>query len=132
MVKTIREEIKIQNIIKSFEEMVMKNKDVLAAILFGSYARKEVARYVDVCIVMFPEKVSGGFDKRVEYSIAEKLDVQVFQDLPIYIRKRILKEGKVIHCKDKDTLYDIAIETIKEFELFRPKYELYIEGVAHG
>lgn len=109
----------------------MKDKDVLAVILFGSYARGETHRDIDICLVMFPQAASKGFDKRTEYS-AEKLDVQVFQDLPLYIRKRILKDGSILHCKDEDLLYDIAIKTVKEFELSRPKYELYLEGVAHG
>ena len=130
MVQREANEMNVQ--LERIEKRAAKDEDVLAVILFGSYARKEVARDVDVCIVMFPEKVSRSFDKRVEYSSTEKLDVHVFQKLPLYIRKRILKEGNVLHCKDEGLLYDIAIKTAKEFELFRPKYELYLEGIAHG
>lgn len=119
-------------ILKSFKEKIKKDRDILALILFGSYARGEVAGDVDLCMVMFPDKVSEGFDKRIKYSQREGLDVQVFQDLPLYIRKRVLREGKVLHFKDEDLLYDIAIKTAKEFELFRPRYELYLEGVAKG
>lgn len=113
-------------------EKAKSDKDIAAVILFGSAARKEEARDVDVCLVLYPGAADKGFDKRVEYSTDEKLDVQVFQDLPLYIRKRILKEGKVLLCKDDDLLYDIAAVTVREFEYFRPRYEDYLEGVLHG
>lgn len=88
-----------------------------------------IGAVMDICSTAKASKV---FDKRIKYSVTEGLDVQIFQDLPLYIRKRVLKEGKVLHCKDEDLLYDIAIKTAKEFELFRPKYEIYLEGVAKG
>lgn len=117
---------------KVLEELVKKaerDKDISAVMLFGSYARGEPARDIDVCLVLYPKKISKGFDKRIEYSGIENLDVSVFQDLPLYVRPSVLKEGVVLHCKNEDLLYDIAIKTVKEFELFRPKYEMYLEGV---
>lgn len=109
-----------------------KDKSVLAVVLFGSRARGEAARDVDVCLVLYPDKSSEGFDKRVEYSTHENLDVSVFQDLPLYIRKRVLEDGKVLLCKDEGLLYDIASATVREFEYFKPRYEDYLEGVLHG
>jgi len=125
------EKSEVDQIVERAVEKSRKDKDVLAVMLFGSYARGEVAEDVDLCLVLYPEKASKGFEKRIEYSFCDKLDIQVFQDLPLYIRKRVLKEGKILHYKDEEILYDIAIRTVKEFELFRPKYELYL-GIAHG
>jgi uncharacterized protein len=120
----------IQKTLKDFQAKVKKDEDVLALILFGSYARGEEARDVDLCLVLFPDKVKKALDKRIEYSQRDELDVQVFQDLPIYIRPRVIKEGKILHVKDEGLLYDIAIKTAKEYELYKPKYELYLEGIA--
>ena len=123
------------NIKKVLEDIVKKaevDEDVLAVMLFGSYAKGEPARDVDVCLVLFPTKASKGFNKRIEYSGVENLDISIFQDLPLYVRPRVIKEGVVLHCKDEDRLYDIAIRTAKEFELFRTKYELYLEGIIDG
>ncbi len=109
-----------------------KDSEVLAVILFGSRARGEVARDVDVCLVLYPEKASRGFEKRIEYSANEKLDIHVFQELPLYIRKRVLADGKILLCKDEDLFYDIASAAVREFEYFRPRYEDYLEGVLNG
>jgi hypothetical protein len=62
----------------------------------------------------------------------EKVQVHVFQNLPIFIRIRVLKEGKMIFCKDEDMLYDIAFNTIKEFEDFKRHYKEYSDGVLNA
>jgi len=120
----------IETILNQLETKMEKDPDILAVILYGSYARGEEARDVDLCLVLFPDKLKNSLDKRIEYSYHEQVDVQVFQDLPLYIRPRVIKEGIVLHVKDEDLLYEIAIKTAKEFELYRPKYELYLGSIG--
>lgn len=120
----------VETILNQLETKMEKDPDILAVILYGSYARGEEARDVDLCLVLFPEKLKNSLYKRIEYSYHEQVDVQVFQDLPLYIRPRVIKEGMVLHVKDEDLLYEIAIKTAKEFELYRPKYELYLGSIG--
>jgi uncharacterized protein len=118
-----------------FKEAVDKDKRIIAVLLFGSYSRGEHYRDIDVCIVLDKKYSSLQMSKeRLKFSsiLPTKFDVQVFQQLPVYIRKRILKDGKVIICKDEDLLYDIAYETIKEFSLFEKTYNTYLAGVKNG
>lgn len=121
---------KAEILIDKLQGKMEEDPDILAIILYGSYARGEEARDVDLCLVLFPDRTQKGFDKRLEYSYYDLIDVQVFQDLPLYMRPRIIKEGKVLHVKDEDLLYDIAIKTAKEYELYRPKYEMYLNSIA--
>jgi len=112
-----------------------KDKDILAVILFGSFARKEPYRDIDICLVLYPKKYSklSLSRKKLQYlTDFHKTDIQVYQQLPIYIRSRILKEGKVLFCKNEDPLYDIAFETIKDFNDFEPRYKTYLEGVMNA
>lgn len=118
--------------LKALLEKVKRDKDILAALVFGSYARGEKYRDIDLCIVLSQTSPVSAFDKKVEYLEYERIDVSVFQELPLYIQQRVLKEGKVRFCRDEDALYDIAIKSVREFELFRPRYEMYLEGVANG
>ncbi len=78
-----------------------------------------------------PQSEGKSFEKRLEYSDYEDIDVQVFNELPLYIKQRVLKDGKVVHCKNEDLLYDIAIKTVKEYEDFRPRYRMYLERVLN-
>lgn len=121
---------KVQTILGKLQGKMEGDPDILAVILYGSYARGEEARDVDLCLVLFPDKTEHGLDKRIEYSYYDMIDVQVFQDLPLYMRPRIIREGKLLHVKDEDLLYDVAIETAREYELYRPKYELYLDSIA--
>lgn len=116
-------------------ERVMKDRDVLAVMLFGSYARGEKFSDIDICIVMLPKSFNALFlsKKRLEYlTDFPEYDVRIFQQLPLYVRMRVLKEGKIIFCRNEDTLYDLAMKTVREFEYFKPVYFTYLEGVLHA
>ena len=108
--------------------------DVLAVILFGSEARGDTApgSDVDVCIVLESGTPSGleASNKRLDYVAGSDLDVKIFQQLPLYIRSRVLKEGRVLFVRDEDRLYDLAIRTARAFEDFRPYYQRYLDAVA--
>ena len=115
---------------------VRQDREVLGVLLFGSHARGEAGftSDVDVCLVVEP----GTYEelelsrKKLEYLKYFDLDVQLYQQLPLYIRRRVLKEGKVLFCRDEDQLYRLALRTIQEFEDFRHHYETYLEGISRG
>ena len=116
-------------------EKAKKDRLVLAVALFGSYARNEQHNDIDVCIFL-KSKIYSQLQlskKKLEYQPdQEKYDVQIFQQLPLYIRKRILKEGRILYCHNEEELYDVYFTTIKDFELFEPYYEQYLAAVADG
>ena len=116
-------------------EEVKKDKDVIAVYLFGSYARGESHRDIDICLVLKPvrKKYSKIFlsEKKLKYLKNFEYDIQIFQQLPLYIRHRVLKEGKLLYSKG-DEIYDVAFLTIKEYEDFKPIYESYLEEVMNG
>ena len=111
-----------------------RDGDVLAVILFGSQARGDAGpgSDVDVCIVLEPGAPSGleTSRKRIDYLAGRDLDVKIFQQLPLYIRSRALKEGRVLFVRDEDRLYDLAFRTARAFEDFRPYYQAYLDAVA--
>lgn len=114
-------------------EQAGKDKDVLAVILFGSAARGELHECsdIDVCLVLWSKRweVEGFAQKLFEY-LHFGLDIKLFQQLPLYVRSRVLKEGKILLVKDEDQLYEVAIRTAKEFEDFKHIYRDYLEAIA--
>lgn len=112
---------------------VSGDKDVIAAILFGSAARGEKFRDIDIALVINPKKDSLSMSKkRLSYlKDFPEFDIQIFNQLPLYVRQIVLKEGKVLFSKDDNALYDIAFETIRAFEDFKPYYEGYVGVAAH-
>lgn len=113
-----------------------QDMDVLAVFLFGSTARQEqsAASDVDICLVVKPRaqpfEASALSGKRLEYLKDFSLDVRIFQQLPLYIQVRVLKEGRVLFVKDEDRLYELAFRTAQAFEDFKHIYYGYLKEVA--
>jgi predicted nucleotidyltransferase len=111
-----------------------RDPDVLAVMLFGSRARGDASPRsdFDVCLVLRPEPGLRrvGAEKRLEYLAEADVDLGVFQELPLAIRSRVLKEGEVLFVRDEDALYDVAIGTVKAWEDFRHIHRQYLDQVA--
>lgn len=125
--------------VKRVAEAARRDVEILAVALYGSYTRGENSAIsdIDICIYLAskPLNAEETHRKRMEYTEVaadDKADVQVFQQLPLYVRPTVLREGRMVLVKDGAALYDLAWETIKEFEDFRKHYEEYLAGVAHG
>lgn len=95
-------------------------------ILFGSQALGKASKMSDFDFAIYYE---GDKKERFKFAIRanfnEKYDAKVFQDLPLFIQKEVLK-GKKIYVKDERFLYDVAYETIKRFDDFKKYYYDYI------
>jgi hypothetical protein len=117
-------------------EKASADSDVLAVLLFGSRARGDSVpgSDADICLVLTnagKERLEIS-QKKLEYLGLGDLDVQVFQQLPLYVRRRVLAEGRILHVKDIDGLYDLAFRTIREFEDFRHEYAEYLRVIARA
>ena len=123
--------------VQDFVDDARRDPEVLAVMLFGSSARQEAhaASDVDVCLVL-----NGGRDRlpsrlseiKVGYLARHRLDIQIFQQLPLYVCRRVLKEGKVLWVRDDEALYELALRTARAFEDFRPRYEDYLRSVERA
>jgi hypothetical protein len=111
-----------------------QDKDVLAVIVFGSAARDEQVPFsdIDLCLVMRPKSFepTALSHKRLEYMKDNSLDVRIFQQLPLYIRVRVLREGRVLFVRDEDQLYELAFRTAQAFEDFKHIYYGYLKEIA--
>lgn len=108
--------------------------EVLAVLLFGSRARGEASPKsdFDICLVLAFEPGSdlAGAQKRLAYLAEADVDLAIFQQLPLHIRSRVLKEGRALFVRDEDALYDLAARTARAFEGFRHIYRRYLDQVS--
>jgi predicted nucleotidyltransferase len=109
---------------------------VLAVILFGSHARGEASAVsdVDLCLVLASDSISSLEMSRVRlaYLAEGSADIVIFQQLPLPVKSRVLKEGRVLFVRDEDALYGVAIRAARAFEGFRHRYRAYLDEVARG
>ncbi len=127
--------MKIKSVLnKELQESILEDKQIIAALVFGSYVLNIPYRDIDICLVLDKKysNIELGRKKLLYSTLAKKpLEIHIFQQLPIYIRKRILKEGKLIFCKNQPLLYEIAFSTIKEFEFYKKIYFNYLKEMQN-
>ena len=116
--------------------MAEDDDEIVAVLLFGSRARHEAGptSEVDICLVLRPGKYDALTlsHKRLDYLKESDADIHIFSQLPLYVRRRVLREGKVLLCHDEDALYEIAFRTAQAFEDFKHIYYSYLEEVANA
>ena len=117
-------------------ERARADKDVLAVMVYGSRARGEgtPASDIDICLVLHSADY-GRLElsqKKLEYLKSFDIDLQVYQQLPIYIKRRVLREGEILYCRNEDKLYEVAYRTAQEFEDFKHIYYNYLEEIERG
>lgn len=116
----------------------VRDTDVLAVILFGSRAKKHASHDfsdIDLCLVLCPARYSPAsfLKKKLHYlELGGDLDIQIFQNLPLPLRHRILQEGKVLFCKDEDELYRESYRVLRDFAHFSRSYQSYLQAVLDG
>lgn len=114
-----------------FLERLKKDADfgsVEFVILFGSRADGKSNKMSDYDFAVYfngNKKERFNFRKKILGILTDVNDVVIFQDLPIYVQKEVLK-GKVIYAKNLSFVYDTAYETIKRFDDFKKIYYDYI------
>ena len=113
---------------------VQQDSQVLAIFLFGSKARDDSYKEsdMDICLLMKPASYTPLelSQKKLEYLKLFDMDIQVFQQLPLYIRMRIIKDGKNLFCANEEQLYQIVFRTIREFGDFEHIYRDYLKEVG--
>jgi len=102
--------------IKPVIDELFEKKNVIALILFGSVARDQSRQFsdIDLCIVTRTEIAESDRVDILSYG-SGKIEVSLFHDLPLTIRFRVLKEGKILFCKDDLYLHRITITTVREY-----------------
>ncbi len=121
----IKNFLKIVNALSEFDKVEF-------IVLYGSAATGRISSLsdIDICIY-YNGKDREAFNFRIKLLglLPNIYDIQIFQQLPSYLKKEILK-GEIIYVKNKQFLYDTALKTIEEFEDFKTKYYDYINRPA--
>jgi len=88
-----------------------KIKSVKAAILFGSVAKGKARKNsdIDICVITDSED-----DAALEFSSA-KFDISLFYKLPLVVRYRVFKDGKILFSKDDRLMTKLKFWTLKHY-----------------
>jgi len=120
--------------LKKIKEKAIKDKNILAVLIFGSYLSRKGYNDIDICLVLNKKLNNLGISKKkLSYQkISSKLDIQILQQLPLYIKKEIINKNQTLLVKDYDKLFDIARSIIRDFDFFEKYYNDYLEYIKNG
>ena len=97
--------------------------------LYGSIAQNKShgKSDIDLCLC-FRGTDEAAYDFLLEAMSAvnsDSFDLKLFRQLPLYIKIDVFK-GKLLHTKDLREVYNIAYDTIRQYDEFEPRFYDYI------
>lgn len=113
------------------KEVVKKLREfkfIHTIVLFGSRAKgigSEGSDF-DFCAVLNPGKKLTLKERiALENSLPESVDLSLFQELPLNVKKRIFQEGEVLYSKDLYHFLTLGKETDFEYNRYKKFREEY-------
>jgi len=121
--KIKRKDEKLSNVdINELISKLERFRFVHSIILFGSKARgaEKDKSDIDICIIPEPD-VEITLKERISLnnSMPENVDISFIDELPVYIRKRVFLEGRVLYTQDM--YYVLTLSKINDIEYERYK-----------
>lgn len=114
-------------------EMLKKDKDIIAAYIFGSYASNNIGPLSDVDIAILLNKKfpkDNYFDKQLELIgevshilRTDEVDVVILNRAPYPFAYGILSKNKLLFCRDDSERVKFQTKVIKEYLDFEPFLE---------
>jgi len=129
----------VDEISKKLKYFFEKHEEIQFAIIFGSLAKgtANVMSDIDIAVMVDPR-----FDKVFPYGYQAELttelmqalkhndvDVVILNDAPIPLKYQVLRYGKIIYIKDKQSRIQFQIDTINQYEDYKILYRVHEEAL---
>lgn len=119
----------------NIHEVILKLESfrfVHSIILFGSKSRgtEKEKSDIDLCIIPQPD-VEITLKERISLnnSVPENIDISFIDELPVYIRKRVFLEGRVLYTQDMYHVLTLSKINDIEYERYKRLTEDYHKHV---
>lgn len=108
------------------------NDNILAILLFGSFADSTYTKRsdIDICVIFKKDitlKEATSFRIRILAELPDKIDIQVFNILPLKIKQSIAKNHKILYQDSKYDNIDFSIKYLRDNDFFIRKKKIFGE-----
>ncbi|MBU0457742.1 MAG: nucleotidyltransferase domain-containing protein [Nanoarchaeota archaeon] len=101
-----------------------RNKNVVAAYLFGSHGTHKQTPLSDVDVCVFTKDINKDIILELSSFGSEKIDLSIFDELPTYIKPEVFK-GKPFFIKDKMFIakkFAVSFRQYQDFKKYQQSY----------
>ena len=101
----------------------------------GSYAQRVPGRLSDIDLAIH---YGGTPEERFRFRMAaagllgDRFDVQIFQDLPLYIQNEVVTKGKVLYRRSYKQMFSEYLRCIREYGSFRKYPDYYYAALERA
>lgn len=113
-------------------------RDVLVAYLFGSVARGKAGPLSDVDVAVLLAEDGDPFTAFLEVAeeVArivgpERADVVFLNEAPVALAYRVLRDGRLILCRDEEARIEHRVRTVLAYPDMEPFFRTFEEGERH-
>ena len=120
----------IDALIKRLREACIKRREIEFAYLFGSHARGTANKLSDVDVAIFldesriPPAGPYGYKSELLVSMRQQLrlpvDIVILNEASLALRFRVIRDGKILFCRDNRTRVGFQEKTMRDYLDFRP------------
>jgi predicted nucleotidyltransferase len=104
-------------------EKIKEFPEVLAIILFGSYAKGTAKDISDIDIAVVVRNPDKHIEGEIGSMYSPSFDVVLFHRLPLHIQFEVLKHGKEVFCRNEKALLEIGRRALSEYLEMSDMYE---------
>ncbi len=134
--------INLETIQRAFNK-TLAGYPVAFAYVFGSVAKGQTHKDSDLDIALgFSENISDELLLDIQAAInkalpiaTNKLDIQNFTELPLIVRFRIIRDGRLLYLKDPKIQHQMALQTANfyhdEYPVLQKFNNLFLKQIAN-
>jgi len=123
-----------EKLITVLKEILEKEKEILFAYLYGSYALNFIHSKsdIDIAVYLIPSNINDYIQKEKELTAAlitqlhiDNVDLRILNTLPFLLKYKVIKEGIPIIIKDEAERVDFETMIMNRFFELKPYLEEY-------
>lgn len=128
----------VEGLEERLRQALEAREDVLVAYLFGSAARGKAGPLSDVDVAVLLAEDGDRFARFLEVvgEVArvvgpERADVVLLNEAPVALAYRVLRDGRVLLCRDDGARIEHWVRTVVRYLDMEPFFRTLEEGVRH-
>ncbi len=126
-------------VLGTLRERLLQDKVIAFAYVHGSFLANQPFHDVDLAVYLSPEAALGlSYEIKLEVELEQVLresgysfpvDVRLLNQASLAFRYRVIRDGRLLFCRDETLRVDFEVRTFSQYFDFAPFHRDYLQGV---